>query len=159
MHIESHELTLEPFQPEDEEALYVLFKEVVENEFFPYKSSSKDEFQRQFLAAGSKIYVCRSPSGEIIGGFYVRSNAPDRSEGLANASYMVHQAYRGRGIGKWLVKRSLVIAKAEGFHTMQFNKVLKQNKRALALYFKLGFRVFEELPSAYKMERKLEDII
>ena len=142
---------LEPYEIIDEKALYEIYKEVVDTgNQFPFDCSSIEEFQRQFLNPQNRVYVCRGPTSEIVGGFYIRSNFPGRSKHIANAGYMLHSAYRNRGLGTWIVKNSLALAKSLGFHAMQFNLVLSQNLAANALYRKLGFEVIGTIPHAVK---------
>lgn len=142
---------LAPFKQEDEEALYAIFRNVVDSGAeFPYESSSLQEFHRQFFNPASQVYVCRSLEGEVVGGFYVRSNYSGRCAHIANAAYMVKETHRGRGIGKLLVNASLEIAKNLGFAAMQFNMVLSRNVIALRLYEKLGFEIVGTIPQAIR---------
>lgn len=162
--------TLKPFSQEDENSLYGIFKEVVDSgSQFPYECNSIQEFHRQFLNPMSNVYVCHSLTGEVIGGFYIRSNFPGRSNHIANAAYMISSTYRGQGIGTLLVKASLRIAKELGFQAMQFNMVLSQNIIATKLYQKLQFNIIGTIPHAvwnpdgsyqdgYIMHRKLNDL-
>lgn len=144
-------LMLKPFCQEDEEPLYTIFKDVVETgSQFPYECSSLQEFYRQFLDPKSHVYVCHSSTGEVVGGFYIRSNFSGRSNHIANAAYMIKEGYRGQGIGKLLVNASLEIAKGLGFQAMQFNMVLSQNIVATKLYQKLGFNIVGTLPQAIR---------
>lgn len=142
---------LEPFKQEDELCLFGIFQDVVNSgSQFPYECNTLQEFQRQFLDAQSRVYVCRSMRNEVIGGFYIRSNFPGRSKHIANAAYMVHSKSRGQGIGKLLVKASMHIAKSLGFQGMQFNMVLSQNSVAVNLYQKLGFYIIGTIPKAVR---------
>jgi len=144
-------LWLTPFREQDEFALHDLFKTVVESDSgFVYESSSIQEFHRQFLAPGYRCYVCRSPEGEVIGGFSIAPSFTGRASHIANAKYMVKASHRGRGIGKQLVVASLEIAKQLGFEAMQFNLVLEQHEVARKLYDKLGFRIIGQIPSAVR---------
>lgn len=162
--------TLKPFSQEDENCLYDIFKEVVDSgSQFPYECNSIQEFYHQFLNPMSHVYVCHSLTGEVIGGFYIRSNFPGRSNHIANAAYMIRGTYRGQGIGTLLAKASLHIAKDLGFQAMQFNMVLSQNVVATKLYQKLRFNIVGTLPEAirnpdgsyqdgYIMYRKLDNL-
>ena len=85
---------------------------------------------------------------KVIGGFYIKPNYTDRSKHIANAAYMIEEAYRGKGIGTLLIKASLYIAKDLGFQAMQFNRVLSQNRGAVKLYQKLGFKTVGTIPEA-----------
>src|SRR5579872_1955660 len=117
---------------------------------FPYTSSSLLEFQRQFFAPGSQLYVCRSLTQEVIGAFYIRPNFTGRCDHIANAAYMIHGSHRGKGIGKALIQASLAIAKKLGFRAMQFNMVFAQNTIAIKLYEKLGFQIIATIPQAIR---------
>lgn len=144
-------LTLERFDQSDEEALYRVFKEVVDaGNQFPFECNSVQEFYRRFLETKSHIYVCKSTDKEVVGGFYIKSNFPGRARHIANAGYMVKSSERGKGIGKLLVKASLEISKNLGFKAMQFNLVLSQNTVAVRLYKKLGFIVIGTIPQAIR---------
>lgn len=144
-------VTLKPFCQEDEENLYNIFREVVDTgSQFPYESNSIQEFYRQFLTLQSHVYVCYLPSKEVVGGFYIRSNFPGRANHIANAAYMVKSNYQGQGIGTFLIKISLEIAKSLGFQAMQFNMVLSQNIKAVKLYQKLKFNIIGTIPEAIR---------
>lgn len=139
------------FNSTDENELYEIFRSVVDSgSQFPYGCSSIEEFRRQFLNSQSKVYVCHSLKGEVIGGFYLRPNFTGRSSHIANAAYMVHSAYRGKGVGSLLIKASLYLAKELGFRSMQFNMVLSQNPLAVKLYQRLGFDITGVLPEAVR---------
>jgi ribosomal protein S18 acetylase RimI-like enzyme len=143
--------TLEPFCDQDEDQLYAIFRDVVDTgSQFPYECSSKQEFHRQFLNSQSRVYVCHSAAGQVVGGFYIRSNFPGRSSHIANAAYMIRDIYRGQGIGKLLVKASLHLAKECGFQAMHFNMVLSQNISAIKLYQNLGFSIIGTIPAAFR---------
>lgn len=142
---------LEPFKEEDENSLYTIFKEVVESgNGFPYESSSFQEFHRHFFTSNSKVYICRSKTGEIVGGFYIKPNFSGRCSHIANAAYMIKKSERGQGIGSFLVQASLEIAKRLGFASMQFNMVFSQNGIANKLYEKLGFTTIGTIPNAIR---------
>lgn len=145
-------LCLKPFSQEAEEALYEIFKEVVDaGTQFPYECNSKQEFHRQFFGPKSEVYVAHSINGEVLGGFYLKPNFSGRSAHIANAAYMVKGSCRGQGIGTLLIKASLEIAKQLGFRAMQFNMVLSQNQRAVKLYEKLGFKIVGRIPNAVRV--------
>ena len=143
--------TLKLFSQEDENSLYDIFRNVVDSgSEFLYECSSIQEFYRQFFVPTSYVYVCHSPTKEVVGGFYIKSNFSGRSSHIANAAYMIKGSYRGQGIGTLLVKASLEIAKNLGFRAMQFNMVLSQNVIATKLYQKLGFNIIGTISQAIR---------
>ena len=144
-------ISLAPFKQGDESQLYEIFRTVVDSgAAFPYECNSIQEFQRQFFAPGSQVYVCLSSKGEVIGGFYLKPNYSGRCSHIANAAYMIKASHRGQGIGNLLANASLEIAKSLGFHAMQFNMVLSQNTVATKLYGKLGFKNIGAIPQAVR---------
>lgn len=161
---------LEPYQARHETGLYEIFKNVVDSgSEFPYECNSLKEFHRQFFSPEGKIYVCHTSSGEVVGGFYIKANFPGRSKHIANAAYMIKDAYRGKGIGTLLIKASLSFARDLGFRALQFNMVFSQNLNAIHIYKKLGFSIIATVPTAirnsdgsyqdgYVMYRKLDHI-
>ena len=69
---------------------------------------------------------------------------------VANASYAVASAARGKGAGEALVRESLRKAKELGFRVMQFNAVVASNSAAIRLYEKIGFEPLGTVPGAYR---------
>jgi DNA-binding MarR family transcriptional regulator/RimJ/RimL family protein N-acetyltransferase len=134
---------LELFHPKDETGLYNIFQEV-------YECSSIQEFHQQFFSPQGQTYVCRSKEGTVIGGFFIRPNFSGKASHIANAAYMIQDAYRGKGIGSLLVKASLHLAKNLKFQAMQFNLVLSHNTVAIKLYEKLGFNIIGTVPEAVR---------
>jgi L-amino acid N-acyltransferase YncA len=138
--------TLDSYDLKDKEALYEIFQEVVDSGQFPYESSSRDEFERQFVSRKEHLYVCHSLDGDVIGGFYIKPNFLGISNQIANACFMVRDTHRGRGLGSLLAKASLHLAKDLGFTAMQFNMVT--NTLNVKLYEKIGFKVHGIVPQA-----------
>ena len=68
---------------------------------------------------------------------------------MANASYVLDRAFRGRGLGRPLVERSLEEAAALGFRGMQFNAVVAGNTAALRIYRGLGFQTVGTIPGGF----------
>lgn len=161
---------LAPYKAEDEEGLFAIFREVVENGYqFSYESTSIEEFRTQFLAPTAQVYTCHSLQDQVIGGFYLKPNYSGKAKHIANAGYMITSTRRGCGIGTLLVQASLHLAHHFGFLAMQFNMVLSQNIPARKLYEKLGFRVIGTVPDAirnpdgsfqdtYIMHRKIDKL-
>jgi DNA-binding MarR family transcriptional regulator/L-amino acid N-acyltransferase YncA len=143
--------TLCSYCEKDYEELYDIFREVVESgSQFPYESSSREEFNRQFFSSGSHVYVCKGITDKIVGGFYLKSNYTGRSDHIANAAYMINSSYRGKGIGSLMIKASLGIAEKMGYEGMQFNMVLSENTGAIRLYERLGFSTVGIIPKAIR---------
>ena len=131
--------------------LYELFLEIIKEgnsypQTLPY---SFTDFLSYFVPPGSKVPICKKDN-EIIGGFYLKPNFPGRASHIANCGYLIKKEYRGKGIGFHLGKYSIDIAKELGYKSMIFNLVFSENKIAIKLWKKLGFKIIGTIPKAVK---------
>ena len=88
--------------------------------------------------------------GKLAGIFLVKDNEPGLGSHVANASYMTHPDFTGKGIGETMGVFSLSEAKKLGYHAMQFNLVVKTNFGTVRLWEKLGFQIIGEIPGAFR---------
>ncbi len=102
--------------------------------------------------SGSCSVACAE--GRVLGSYLLRANQPGLGAHVANASFMVDPAARGRGIGRLLGEHALARAVDEGFRAMQFNLVVAENDGAIALWRSLGFAVVGRLPGAFHWRRE-----
>jgi 8-oxo-dGTP pyrophosphatase MutT (NUDIX family) len=97
-------------------------------------------------------------------------NRRDLGSHVSNASFMVHPQVSRKGVGRAMAVHCLHEARAQGYDAMQFNFVVSTNRRAVALWQSLGFRIVGTLPrafrhgtlglvDAYVMHRFLDDIV
>lgn len=104
---------------------------------------------------------------KIVGMYTIKANQPGLGSHVANASYMVHPEYQGKGIGSLMAADSIKQATALGFKAMQFNMVVSTNTQAVNAWKKIGFTIVGTLPKvfnhqtlgyvdAYVMYRSLE---
>jgi L-amino acid N-acyltransferase YncA len=88
-------------------------------------------------------------SGVIVGSAKMGPNRPARGAHVSTASFMVNPDARGRGVGRLLVDYALAWARAEGFHSMQFNAVVETNVAAVRLWQAVGFEIVGTVPEAF----------
>lgn len=88
--------------------------------------------------------------GTVVGMYKFGANYPGLGSHVASATYIVHPASQGMGIGRALVNHSIATARSQGFMAMQFNYVVSTNMPAVELYKKLGFEIVGTLPKAFK---------
>jgi ribosomal protein S18 acetylase RimI-like enzyme len=104
-----------------------------------------------------------------VGTFAIRANMPGLGDHVANAGYMVHKEYRGRGIAQAMCSYSLKEAKRLGYEAMQFNFVVASNVPGVEAWRKLGFKIIGTVPKAFRhaqfgstdvhiMYRSLDDV-
>ena len=95
-------------------------------------------------AIGAPFWYPETPES---GTTYLTSITP--TEYVANGSFMVGAAARGRGVGRLLGQAALDHARAAGFRAMQFNAVVEANSVAVALWGSLGFEIVGTVPEAF----------
>lgn len=103
------------------------------------------------LASGSAFFASQTycgvaeEDGRVIGLYILHPNNVGRCGHIANASYAVNSAARGKGAGRLLVEDSLAQGKAHGFRVLQFNAGARH------LYEKLGFVQLGTIPGGFRM--------
>ena len=145
-------ITVERYTPDDLPALTAVWNEVVrEGVAFPQLEELTPETAGEFFAAQDFTAVAKD-GGEVLGLYILHPNNVGRCGHQANASYAVERGARDRGAGEALVRHCLQTAATLGFRLMQFNAVVKENRRALHLYEKLGFQRIGEVPGGFLMK-------
>nr|WP_073333514.1 GNAT family N-acetyltransferase [Wenxinia saemankumensis] len=92
--------------------------------------------------------------GTILGTAHMGPNRGGPGAHVANASYMVGEAARGRGVGRALVLDSLERLAAQGFESLVFNAVAASNRGAVRLYLDLGFTILGSVPGGFRHPRE-----
>jgi ribosomal protein S18 acetylase RimI-like enzyme len=110
--------------------------------------SSREKMLYYWLAEDKYCYVYEIEN-QIAGIFFFKANQPDLASHVANAGYMVHPDFRGKGIAETMCRFSLIEAKRVGFKAMQFNIVIATNEGAIRLWHKCGFKTVGILPKAF----------
>jgi L-amino acid N-acyltransferase YncA len=143
-----------PFEATDARAVTRIFGAVVAaGETFAFAPETPPGEALGLWRAGARCYVAAA-DGEVLGSYVLRANHPGLGAHVANASFMVDPAARGRGIGRLMGEHALAGAAAAGFRAMQFNLVVAANTRAIELWRSLGFEVVGRLPEAFHWRRE-----
>ena len=124
---------------------------VKEGKYFPQIDVLSLKEATAFFAEQTFTGVAEE-DGVIVGLYILHPNNIGRCGHIANASYAVAADQRGKRIGEKLVVHSLEMAKESGFLIMQFNAVVADNKGAISLYKKLGFKELGTIPGGFKMD-------
>ena len=124
---------------------------VKEGQYFPQENGLSIKEAAAFFTEQTFTGVAEE-DGAIVGLYILHPNNIGRCGHIANASYAVKADQRGKRIGEKLVVHSLEMAKAAGFRIMQFNAVVADNKGAISLYKKLGFKELGTIPGGFKMD-------
>ena len=116
-------------------------------------NSGKDFFSSQTYTGVAIL------NKKVVGLYILPPNNVGRCGHIANASYAVSSAMRGKHIGEKLVLDSMNVAKDKGFLILQYNAVVETNHAARHLYEKLGFKQLGVIPKGFKTKNnKFENI-
>lgn len=154
-------INVRAFEPADIPAMRFIWNEVVaDGAAFPQEDLlGSDEEARRFFDSQTATVVAEA-DGEVLGLYILHPNNVGRCGHIANTSYAVSKAARGKHVGSTLVTDSLHRAKASGFRILQFNAVVASNASALHLYKKLGFTQLGAIPGGFRnIDGVYEDII
>lgn len=116
---------------------YVFDPETPENEMLAY-----------WFSPEKYVYVAED-EGEILGTYWIKANQPGLGSHVGNGAYMVSPSAKGKGIGRKMAEHSIEEARRLGFHSIQFNFVVKSNEVAVKLWKSIGFEVIGEIPDAF----------
>ena len=146
------EIVIRPFAEEDRSAIEVIAAEIVEDgTVFPFEDVAGA--MRYWEAPKGAIYVATADD-VVVGSYTLQPNQADRGAHVANAGYMVSEAYRNQGIGEKLGAHSIETARQFGYLAMQFNYVVGTNRSAVRLWERLGFDILAEVPEGFRHPQK-----
>lgn len=153
-------MLIRPYRKEDVSRMRSIWNAVVEKaDSFPQDEIFSEEASISFFAGQS--YCAVAQVDDLVCGLYIlHPNNVGHVSHIANASYAVDEAYRGRGVGKALVEDSLLQLASHHFSILQFNAVVVSNTRAIRLYEQLGFTHLGTIKGGYaKVDGSFEDIL
>ena len=147
-------MKIRKYSENDVPAMIRIWNEVVEEGVaFPQLELLDEESGRAFFAAQTYTAVAEdADTGRVLGLYILHPNNVGRCGHIANASYAVDSACRGKHIGEQLVSDCLVQARNNGFKLMQFNAVVENNTHARHLYERLGFVQVGMIPNGFLMK-------
>ena len=144
-------LAIAPALPADFAAMWPIFEAVVAagDTYALPPRTPREQARRYWFGEGIRSFVARS-DGRLVGMYKLVANQPGLGSHVANASFMVAPAARGRGIGRAMGEDCVRRAQEAGFLALQFNFVVSTNESAVALWKDLGFDVVGTLPRAFR---------
>ena len=145
-------MKIRAYTEQDIPAMVRIWNQVVEEGVaFPQLDFLTEETGRAFFAEQTYCAVA-DEDGTVMGLYILHPNNVGRCGHIANASYAIDSACRGKHIGEQLVSDSLVQGKAAGFQILQFNAVVENNIHARHLYERLGFVHLGTIPGGFLMK-------
>ncbi|AMB93677.1 N-acetyltransferase family protein [Aerococcus sanguinicola] len=140
------------YQDEDIAQMTAIWNDVLEDGLaFPGTDLYSEAGFADYLSHKSAVTCLKE--GDRVAGFYtLQPNNIGRCGHVANASYCMNKAFRGRGLFSSLVAASLEEAKALGFKGMQYNAVVAINYAALKVYTQNGFQIVGTIPNGFLLK-------
>lgn len=131
--------------------VWPFFREIVaRGDTYSYPPDLSFEQARDMWTSPPARCFVAEADGEVLGAYRLAPNQIGLGDHVANGSYMVSSAVRGRGIGSLLCDHSLDEARRTGFVAMQFNCVVSTNTGAVKLWQRHGFEIVGTLPKAFR---------
>ncbi|NDF12934.1 MAG: GNAT family N-acetyltransferase [Proteobacteria bacterium] len=143
-------ITITLATPADADAIWEIFKAVVKTgDSYTYKTdTSRKEAEDIWKRDPRTRYVVRY--NNAIAAFYdLKPNQRGLGSHIANAGYMVHPDFQGKGIGKTMGQHSIEEARKKGYKAMQFNMVVSTNEKAVNCWKSIGFSIIGTIPKAF----------
>ncbi|WPU98536.1 GNAT family N-acetyltransferase [Mucilaginibacter sp. cycad4] len=138
----------------DRDPVWQIIREVISGgDTYVFDPASPKEKMLAYWFDPEKHTYVAVDNDDVAGTFVIRDNQPDLGAHVANGAYMISSKAAGRGIGKLMGEYSLQEAKHLGYKAMQFNFVVKSNRRAVQLWQKLGFDIIGEIPDAFNHQQ------
>ena len=145
-------MEIRQYREQDVPEMNRIWNEVVtEGVAFPQLDFLDEQTGKSFFAAQTYCGVAED-EGKLVGLYILHPNNVGRCGHIANASYAVASAVRGKHIGEKLVSDCLTEAKKAGFKLLQFNAVVENNIHARHLYERLGFVQIGTVPNGFLMK-------
>ena len=145
-------IDIRAYTPADLPAMCELWNGVVaDGVAFPQEECLDETSGRAFFASQTHCGVAEDDAGAVLGLYILHPNNIGRCGHIANASYAVAKAARGKHIGRALVLDSMAQARSHGFRILQFNAVVASNLGARHLYESLGFRQLGVIPGGFRL--------
>lgn len=153
-------MTIRAYKPEDIPAMREIWNEIIDagNAFPQLEPLAGDPAAADFFGGQTHAAVAEA-DGKIVGLYILHPNNVGRCGHIANASFAVRAAARGRGVGEALVRDCIKRGAEHGFRILQFNAVVASNVRAIRLYEKIGFRRLGRVEGGFRRpDGTFEDI-
>ncbi|MEP6599468.1 MAG: GNAT family N-acetyltransferase [Actinomycetota bacterium] len=137
---------------DDWDVIWPIWHEIVAaGDTYAYDPTTSYEQAREMWLGPAEAEVWRLlENGNVLGGYRISPNHHGPGAHVANGSYMVGSAARGRGVGRALVEHSLARAAEVGYLGIQFNAVAVTNVHAIGLYHRLGFATVGTIPLGFR---------
>jgi len=127
---------------EDAPAICTIYNQGIEDRVATLETELRDaDERRRWLAARGTRYpvIVAESRGQTVGWASLNSFNPRRAyDHVADLSVYVERSWRGKGVGRVLLERLIVLGRDRGFHKLVL-ACFPTNKAGVALYERVGF--------------------
>lgn len=127
------------------------------------KQTLKDEFiyvgnLLKGIKDEKRVYIIAEHNGKIVGNTSIELNTYRRSH-IGKFAIAISQQYRGIGLGKYMMAEIMELAEKELTPKPKIIQleVYANNKPAMVLYKKMGFKIVSKVPKQIQYKGKLID--
>ncbi len=144
------DITVRPATQADEGAVWAILEPVIRaGETYPLpRDMHRDDALAYWLQEGHETFVAEDRA-DILGTYYMRPNNAGGGNHICNCGYITAENARGKGVARTMCTHSLDHARERGYRGMQFNFVIANNTRAVALWNRMGFEVVGRIPRVF----------
>ncbi|MBI3115770.1 MAG: GNAT family N-acetyltransferase [Thaumarchaeota archaeon] len=141
-----------PYELDDRERLVEFYSslsaEVLKWSLPPY---GKQRIESWLSNPGQHVILLAQHEGKIIGHLQIFGNPSPRMVGIGELIVYLHQDFLGVGLGTAMMRRCLEFARAQKFRRIGLT-VIAENKNAIRVYEKVGFKREGNRSEAYRGE-------
>ena len=145
--------------PEDAEAVLEIFGQGIEdgNATFDQEIPAWEAWDANHFNVSR--FVVENEVNKVIGWCALKPTSNRICyEGVAEVSIYIHNNYKGKGLGKMLLKKLILDSEENGFWTLQ-SGIFPENKISIALHGKQGFRMVGKREKIAKMNDVWRDVV
>ena len=156
-HQPSTAFTLRKARLEDFEEIYDIFCQVLnagETYSYTLEEMTPDRSLAYWISAPGTFGYVVDVDGKVAAMAALRPNRTGRGGHVANASFIVHPDYRGRGIARAMGEYVIKEAKKKKYMAIQYNFVVSTNEVAVKLWKSLGYKIIGTMPKGFKHIKK-----
>lgn len=114
---------------------------------------TKEFIERWFSNLHNLIFLVALYDDEIVGDAHIYKLPHPRRKGTGDLAIYLHQDFHNAGLGTAMLTKLIELAKKEGLHRIGLS-VIADNKPAIHLYQKFGFKIEGVMKDAYLGEDK-----
>ena len=157
------EVQIRPFEIKDTQSILDIINYNILNSTALYDYKTRD-FETQKTILEDKInkgfpVIIAEYNGKLVGfGMYSEFRFREAYKFTVEHSVYVSPNEMGKGIGKMIMAQLIVLAKAQGFHTM-IGVIDSENKSSITFHEQFGFKTVGIIKeSGYKFDRWLDSV-